>query len=207
MNSPSTSLSSLASRKREKADTALQLETTTCEAEDKIHACGASGQNFPKDPCANVRGAAETNARRGRKSLKTEFSSLQECLVAEAGGSTRKQASTQTAWAKQKLYVREMSAEKKDSENPKNVFMQDSACDSGTFDGTCHGTPFVLNRKNGWRERYSGVCEACFAQGVNCEHYPEIPLKLLVLGKYMTFHSTASSRPGFNFFAQRLPWQ
>ncbi len=43
-------------------------------------------------------------------------------------------------------------------------------------------TPFVLNRKNGWRERYAGVCESCFDQGKHCTHYPETRLKLLVLG-------------------------
>jgi hypothetical protein len=43
--------------------------------------------------------------------------------------------------------------------------------------------PFVsLNTRNGWRERFSGVCETCFEEGRPCPHYQEAPLKLLILG-------------------------
>jgi len=33
-----------------------------------------------------------------------------------------------------------------------------------------------------WRERYAGVCDSCFDARVPCAHYPELPLRCLLLG-------------------------
>ncbi len=51
-----------------------------------------------------------------------------------------------------------------------------------------HVMPYVsLNTRNGWRERFSGVCETCFEEGRPCPHYREAPLKLLILGWCLLF--------------------
>jgi hypothetical protein len=44
--------------------------------------------------------------------------------------------------------------------------------------------PFVSQKRNGWRERYASVCEACFEQGLPCSHYREVPLRLLIVGRW-----------------------
>jgi hypothetical protein len=42
--------------------------------------------------------------------------------------------------------------------------------------------PFVSGVPGGWRERWRGTCEPCFARGCGCPHFAEEQLRLLILG-------------------------
>ena len=42
--------------------------------------------------------------------------------------------------------------------------------------------PFVSGVPGGWRERWCGVCDDCFQKGQQCREYPELPLRMLIVG-------------------------
>lgn len=42
--------------------------------------------------------------------------------------------------------------------------------------------PVISGTPGGWRERWAGVCDDCFQQGVQCGHYDEHPLTMLIIG-------------------------
>jgi hypothetical protein len=42
--------------------------------------------------------------------------------------------------------------------------------------------PFVSGIPGGWRERWCGVCDDCFKKGQQCREYPELPLRMLIVG-------------------------
>ena len=42
--------------------------------------------------------------------------------------------------------------------------------------------PFVAPAPALWRERFANVCSECFVSSRVCEHHPELPLPLLILG-------------------------
>jgi hypothetical protein len=42
--------------------------------------------------------------------------------------------------------------------------------------------PFVSGVPGGWRERWCGVCDDCFQKGQQCHEYPELPLRMLIVG-------------------------
>eukprot|EP00802_Teleaulax_amphioxeia_P014162 Tamp_14223.p1 GENE.Tamp_14223~~Tamp_14223.p1 ORF type:complete len:404 (+),score=53.22 Tamp_14223:112-1212(+) len=42
--------------------------------------------------------------------------------------------------------------------------------------------PFVSGVPGGWRERWCGVCDDCFEKGRQCFEYPELPLRMLIVG-------------------------
>jgi hypothetical protein len=42
--------------------------------------------------------------------------------------------------------------------------------------------PFIAGTPGGWRERWAGVCDDCFQRGVQCGHYQELPLRMLIIG-------------------------
>ena len=52
------------------------------------------------------------------------------------------------------------------------------------YDYGCHGQilPVLAGTPGGWRERWSGICETCFQQGCQCAHFPELPLRMLIIG-------------------------
>jgi hypothetical protein len=43
-----------------------------------------------------------------------------------------------------------------------------------------------------WRERYASVCTACFEARVPCGHYPELPLRCLIVGHNPSTHAFTS---------------
>ena len=52
--------------------------------------------------------------------------------------------------------------------------------DTGTSGEDLH--PVIAGTPHGWRERWAGVCDDCFQSGDQCPHYPEVPLRLLIIG-------------------------
>ncbi|KAF0698714.1 Aste57867_10668 [Aphanomyces stellatus] len=55
-------------------------------------------------------------------------------------------------------------------------------------------TQVKLTRK--WQERYHSICDACFDQVQECPHYPDQPLKLLIVGHNPSDHAWQS---GFSY--------
>eukprot|EP01138_Halocafeteria_seosinensis_P015929 gb/GECG01016256.1/.p1 GENE.gb/GECG01016256.1/~~gb/GECG01016256.1/.p1 ORF type:complete len:366 (+),score=31.96 gb/GECG01016256.1/:1-1098(+) len=60
----------------------------------------------------------------------------------------------------------------------------------GSRDGKLHfplcaalRKPYITHKQGGWfRERFSSVCHDCFTRKIHCDHYPEIPLRLILVG-------------------------
>jgi hypothetical protein len=73
----------------------------------------------------------------------------------------------------------------------------DTRADPSRRDGTL---PYISNYKwhgktsmhGRFRERYSSVCTACFAEVCVCAHYPELPLRLLFVGHNPSEHAFVS---------------
>ena len=56
--------------------------------------------------------------------------------------------------------------------------------------------PFVAPAPARWRERYNSICDSCFSASAACTHFPEVPLRLIVLGHNP---STTAWSTGFSY--------
>ena len=59
-------------------------------------------------------------------------------------------------------------------------------------------SPFVAPPPGLWRERYAPCCPACFSSRVTCLHFPEVPLRLLLIGHNPSDHAWESGFPYSN---------
>lgn len=56
--------------------------------------------------------------------------------------------------------------------------------------------PFVAKKPGRYRDRFMGVCDACFAANLPCQCHPERPLRLLLVGHNPSLHAWQS---GFSY--------
>ena len=59
-------------------------------------------------------------------------------------------------------------------------------------------SPFVAPPPGLWRERYAPCCSACFSTRATCLHFPEVPLRLLLIGHNPSDHAWESGFPYSN---------
>lgn len=66
--------------------------------------------------------------------------------------------------------------------------------------------PVVAGTPGGWRERWAGVCDDCFQGGIQCSHYPELPLRLLIIGHNPSEKTWEVSKKAPPYRSLVLPW-
>ena len=58
--------------------------------------------------------------------------------------------------------------------------------------------PVIASDGGVWRERFSSVCHDCYRSAVQCPHYSEMPLRLLIIGHNPSDHTWSTGFPYSN---------